>query len=136
VVTGALGLIGRQIARALHRAGAFVMLADLDGEACAREAKLAGPDGPEMHRWHHTIDITEGGINFGTKFAFWDWLFGTAYLPTFKPRGYGVQGLDFPRGYPAQVLHAFRRSAPPAADRARPRDVVGAARVAVGGDDS
>ena len=66
-------------------------------------------NGPEMHRWHHTIDITEGGINFSTKFAFWDWLFGTAYLPAHKPRGYGVQGLDFPRGYLAQVAYAFRR---------------------------
>jgi len=66
-------------------------------------------NGPEMHRWHHTIDITEGGINFGTKFAFWDWLFGTAYLPAHKPPGYGVMGLDFPRSYPAQILFAFRR---------------------------
>lgn len=69
-------------------------------------------NGPEMHRWHHTIEITEGGLNYATKFAFWDWLFRTAYLPRHKPAGYGVQGLDFPRGYLAQVLHAFRRERP------------------------
>ena len=73
-------------------------------------------NGPEMHRWHHTIEITEGGLNYATKFAFWDWLFGTAYLPAHKPVGYGVQGLDFPRGYLAQVLFAFRRSAPAVSD--------------------
>jgi sterol desaturase/sphingolipid hydroxylase (fatty acid hydroxylase superfamily) len=72
-------------------------------------------NGPEMHRWHHTIDITEGGINYSTKFAFWDWLFGSAYLPAHKPPGYGVAGLDFPRGYLAQVLFAFRRQRPAAA---------------------
>jgi sterol desaturase/sphingolipid hydroxylase (fatty acid hydroxylase superfamily) len=78
-------------------------------------------NGPEMHRWHHTITITEGGLNYATKFAFWDWLFGTAYLPTSKPPGYGVQGLDFPRGYLGQVLYAFRRRepAPPADAPAR-----------------
>jgi sterol desaturase/sphingolipid hydroxylase (fatty acid hydroxylase superfamily) len=65
-------------------------------------------NGPEMHRWHHAIEITEGGINYATKFACWDWLFGSAYLPRRKPAGYGVQGLDFPRGYLGQVLHAFR----------------------------
>src|SRR5262249_15029922 len=30
-------------------------------------------NGPEMHRWHHAIEITHGGINFGTKLAIWDW---------------------------------------------------------------
>jgi NAD(P)-dependent dehydrogenase (short-subunit alcohol dehydrogenase family) len=43
VVTGALGLIGAQIARALHDAGAQVLLADLDSEACARAAGALGP---------------------------------------------------------------------------------------------
>jgi NAD(P)-dependent dehydrogenase (short-subunit alcohol dehydrogenase family) len=43
VVTGALGLIGQQLARALHDAGARVLLADLDGEACARMAEALGP---------------------------------------------------------------------------------------------
>jgi sterol desaturase/sphingolipid hydroxylase (fatty acid hydroxylase superfamily) len=73
-------------------------------------------NGPEMHRWHHTIEITEGGLNYSTKFAFWDWLFGTAYLPAHKPAGYGVQGLDFPRNYFLQILHAFRRERPVAAE--------------------
>jgi len=66
-------------------------------------------NGPEMHRWHHAIEITEGGINYGTKFAFWDWMFGTAHLPKQKPRGYGLSDVDFPKNYIAQHLFAFRR---------------------------
>src|SRR5262245_20855712 len=65
-------------------------------------------NGPEMHRWHHAIDITEGGINFGTKFAFWDWIFRTAYHPKTKPSGYGLSGISFPQNYFAQQIFAFR----------------------------
>lgn len=66
-------------------------------------------NGPEMHRWHHAIEITEGGINFSTKFAFWDWIFGTAYNPAHKPSGYGLSDVDFPKGYVAQHTFAFRK---------------------------
>ncbi len=67
-------------------------------------------NGPEMHRWHHTKEITEGGINFCTKFAFWDWIFGTAYLPRpRKPSGYGLEGANYPTNYISQHLFAFRR---------------------------
>src|SRR5262249_49895226 len=37
-------------------------------------------NGPEMHRWHHADQPEAYGTNFATKFAFWDWLFGTAYF--------------------------------------------------------
>ncbi|MFT3766729.1 MAG: sterol desaturase family protein [Minicystis sp.] len=59
-------------------------------------------NGPEMHRWHHSIEYTGYGFNYGTKFAFWDWLFGTAYLPAKKPPGYGVSGEEFPEALPDQ----------------------------------
>ena len=58
-----------------------------------------------MHRWHHALEIRDG-VNFATKFAFWDWLFGTARLPKEKPSGFGILE-PFPRGYLAQQLHAF-----------------------------
>lgn len=49
-------------------------------------------NGPEMHRWHHSSHLTEGGINYATKLAVWDYLFGTAYLPNDKPKAYGLSG--------------------------------------------
>lgn len=61
-------------------------------------------NGPEMHRWHHARRIMS--VNFSTKLAIWDWMFGTAYLPDHKPEAFGlVEEKDFPEGYLAQ--HAF-----------------------------
>ncbi|MBK8212532.1 MAG: sterol desaturase family protein [Myxococcales bacterium] len=71
-------------------------------------------NGPEMHRWHHSSDEGLGpenkGVNFATKIAVWDWLFGTGYLPAGKkPETYGIYGNpDFPKGYLGQIVHAFR----------------------------
>ncbi len=81
-------------------------------------------NGPEMHRWHHSGDVTEGGFNYATKIAAWDWIFGTAYLPKGeKPRRYGLSGgVRFPKGYFAQTLFAFRRFGRDGAEPARPED--------------
>lgn len=68
-------------------------------------------NGPEMHRWHHAKEITDGNLNFGTKLAIWDWMFRTAYLPhAKKPTAYGMYGYEVPRGYFAQFLFAFRKT--------------------------
>jgi sterol desaturase/sphingolipid hydroxylase (fatty acid hydroxylase superfamily) len=64
-------------------------------------------NGPEMHRWHHAIEIRDG-VNFATKLAFWDYLFGTAHRPPGKPSGYGIVEY-FPTGFLAQQAYAFRR---------------------------
>jgi sterol desaturase/sphingolipid hydroxylase (fatty acid hydroxylase superfamily) len=70
-------------------------------------------NGPEAHRWHHAVDAEGHGRNFATKFAFWDRLFGTAFLPEArKPTGYGLTDVDFPPGYAAQQAFAFRRPGP------------------------
>jgi len=66
-------------------------------------------NGPEMHRWHHSADEADGGYNYSTKLAIWDWLFGTARRPADKPRAYGLAGMAFPGGFLAQQLFAFRR---------------------------
>jgi sterol desaturase/sphingolipid hydroxylase (fatty acid hydroxylase superfamily) len=66
-------------------------------------------NGPEAHRWHHAVDACARGRNFATKFALWDRLFGTAFLPSVRrPSGYGLAGTAFPEGYFAQQLFAFR----------------------------
>ena len=70
-------------------------------------------NGPEAHRWHHATDPDAHNLNFATKLALWDRLFGTAFLPRGrKPSGYGLIGVAFPRGYLRQHLFAFRPSRP------------------------
>jgi sterol desaturase/sphingolipid hydroxylase (fatty acid hydroxylase superfamily) len=54
-------------------------------------------NGPEMHRWHHAREIDAPGVNFGTKLAIWDYLFGTAYRPRHKPQSYGLRDHSYPR---------------------------------------
>jgi sterol desaturase/sphingolipid hydroxylase (fatty acid hydroxylase superfamily) len=49
-------------------------------------------NGPQMHRWHHADDVDRRSVNFSTKIAVWDWVFGTAYLPETKPASYGLWG--------------------------------------------
>ncbi len=63
-------------------------------------------NGPEMHRWHHSLEYRGDGVNFGTKLAVWDWLFGTAHLPEGKPPGYGLAE-PYPEGYFAQLWRPF-----------------------------
>ena len=64
-------------------------------------------NGPEMHRWHHTMGKGMRS-NFSTKLAIWDWMFGTAYLPSQRrARDYGVRTW-FPKHYVGQTLYAFR----------------------------
>jgi sterol desaturase/sphingolipid hydroxylase (fatty acid hydroxylase superfamily) len=64
-------------------------------------------NGPEMHRWHHTMGKGMRS-NFSTKLAIWDWMFGTAYLPSERrAHDYGVRTW-FPKHYVGQTLYAFR----------------------------
>lgn len=69
-------------------------------------------NGPEMHRWHHSDDEgKEYQNNYGTKFAFWDWIFGTAYFPDpkiKKPIQYGISR-DMPE-YPLTDLNGKEKS--------------------------
>jgi sterol desaturase/sphingolipid hydroxylase (fatty acid hydroxylase superfamily) len=65
-------------------------------------------NGPEMHRWHHSIDNYPAVRNFATKLAIWDFWFGTASQSLTRPRGYGLSA-EFPRSFFGQQAHAFRR---------------------------
>ncbi len=76
-------------------------------------------NGPEMHRWHHALDIGTRGLNFSTKLAIWDWMFGTAFRPSHRPQAYGmVDPPYYPEGYFRQHLYSFRRFGPHAAEPA------------------
>lgn len=68
---------------------------------------------PQMHIWHHAKAWPEGrdhGINFGITLSLWDYLFGTADIPS--------DGRDIPLGFPGsesfpkdfvhQSLHGLR----------------------------
>jgi sterol desaturase/sphingolipid hydroxylase (fatty acid hydroxylase superfamily) len=63
-------------------------------------------NGPEMHRIHHTTGKGRNR-NFATKFAIWDWVFGTTLLPQEKADEYGLRTY-FPENYFKQFLFAFR----------------------------
>lgn len=53
-------------------------------------------NGPEMHRWHHAKG-KGNSVNYATKLAVWDWMFGTAYLPqNEKPKFYGLTDEAYP----------------------------------------
>lgn len=77
-------------------------------------------NGPELHRWHHAnCDARAFDKNFATKFAIWDWLFGTVFHPEkIKADAYGLAEAPFPEGrarylyldgYIRQTLLAFRK---------------------------
>ncbi len=63
-------------------------------------------NGPEMHRIHHTTGKGRNR-NFATKFAIWDWIFGTAFLPEEKANEYGLK-ISFPDNFFRQFVFAFR----------------------------
>lgn len=39
---------------------------------------------PAQHQIHHSLEPKHHNKNYGEIFAFWDWLFGTLYIPTKK----------------------------------------------------
>lgn len=70
---------------------------------------------PRFHHWHHGIEREAIDVNFAVHFPMLDRWFGTFHLPTDGrwPQGYGIQG-TIPKGIWGQLMHPFRRSAPPA----------------------
>jgi sterol desaturase/sphingolipid hydroxylase (fatty acid hydroxylase superfamily) len=66
-------------------------------------------NGPEMHRWHHAIDVDALNKNLATKFAVWDWIFGTAWLPRDRrPCRYGLADQEVRETYWQQQANPFR----------------------------
>ncbi|MEM6724814.1 MAG: sterol desaturase family protein [Bacteroidota bacterium] len=65
-------------------------------------------NGPEMHQWHHADDRVVFYKNYATKFALFDWIFGTAYNPNLKPLKWGLP-YEYPKDYFMQHFFAFKR---------------------------
>jgi sterol desaturase/sphingolipid hydroxylase (fatty acid hydroxylase superfamily) len=56
---------------------------------------------PEVHRWHHAVEIPEGygySCNYGVEFSFWDLVFGTFYLPVKDGVAQPPERIGYPGG--------------------------------------
>jgi sterol desaturase/sphingolipid hydroxylase (fatty acid hydroxylase superfamily) len=123
---GVLGLlIGTVIAFGLFDVQLFGMLDTFEragiiagtGALCS---VVLGPfmkyifNSPEMHIWHHAYTFPPNrkyGMNYGLSLSVWDWIFGTAYIPSEgRDLPLGFPGVErFPGGFFGQVTHGFGR---------------------------
>ena len=64
---------------------------------------------PELHRWHHSMDLSEGNRNYGENLAVWDLLFGTYHNPRHR-RPPTVIGIPerMPADFLGQLAAPFR----------------------------
>jgi sterol desaturase/sphingolipid hydroxylase (fatty acid hydroxylase superfamily) len=69
---------------------------------------------PQMHIWHHAKEIPEGkyGVNYGISLSVWDYLFGTAWMPSNgRDIKLGFDGVEqYPHGFINQSAQPFRAS--------------------------
>jgi sterol desaturase/sphingolipid hydroxylase (fatty acid hydroxylase superfamily) len=67
---------------------------------------------PKMHIWHHAKELPNEhkyGMNYGLTFSFWDYIFGTAYIPK---NGKDIElgfpdEKEFPKSFWKQILYPF-----------------------------
>jgi len=67
---------------------------------------------PKMHIWHHVKKLPADrpfGMNYGISLSIWDYLFGTAFIPSDgRDIELGFDGDDsFPQGFLAQEMHGI-----------------------------
>jgi sterol desaturase/sphingolipid hydroxylase (fatty acid hydroxylase superfamily) len=64
---------------------------------------------PAQHQVHHSIDVKHHDKNYGEVFAFWDWMFGTLYVPNEHEKlTFGVADEN---GVPQEQPHPTLRAA-------------------------
>ena len=64
--------------------------------------------GPELHRWHHSVEIRESNQNYGNNLIIWDLLFGTWYLPENKEVDeLGLEDKSYPTDFINQIKAPF-----------------------------
>jgi len=68
---------------------------------------------PQMHIWHHAKDLPPGvnGINYGLTLSVWDWIFGTAHMPSSgRDIPLGFKDVErYPHGFFRQLVAPFRK---------------------------
>ena len=65
--------------------------------------------GPELHRWHHSLDSNESNNNFGNNLILWDVLFGTRYFPQDRNvTTLGIPVKNYPMDFLRQLAAPFR----------------------------
>jgi sterol desaturase/sphingolipid hydroxylase (fatty acid hydroxylase superfamily) len=79
---------------------------------------------PQVHRWHHSPDPSEGNANYGAVLNVWDQLFGTFFLPRDR-EFHGRVGIGdmraFPSGYLGQLVAPVRWAQVARSDEERAR---------------
>lgn len=64
---------------------------------------------PVFHRWHHTLPEEGGDMNFAPTFPFWDYMFGTFYMPEGKlPQVFGTDDPELKDGYLDHLIYPFK----------------------------
>ena len=64
--------------------------------------------GPELHRWHHSLDSEESNANYGNNVIIWDVLFGTRVLPMGRDVDrLGNRVPDYPQGFVDSLRRPF-----------------------------
>ncbi|MDP6942576.1 MAG: sterol desaturase family protein [Myxococcota bacterium] len=65
----------------------------------------------ELHRWHHSLDLSEANRNYGNNILFWDLVFRTVYWPRDRDASstIGNNIEDYPKGYLGQLAAPFRK---------------------------
>jgi len=64
--------------------------------------------GPELHRWHHSVEIRESNQNYGNNLIIWDLLFGTWFLPENKEvNQLGLEDKSYPTDFINQIKAPF-----------------------------
>jgi sterol desaturase/sphingolipid hydroxylase (fatty acid hydroxylase superfamily) len=64
---------------------------------------------PELHRWHHSMDLREGNKNYGENLVIWDMIFGTYFRDENRrpPVEIGIHEA-LPKGFIGQLVAPFR----------------------------
>ncbi len=65
--------------------------------------------GPELHRWHHSIEANESNHNYGNNLIVLDVILGTRYLPKAAPDRCGLpEGTDYDNNFLGHLRLPFQ----------------------------